>query len=194
MLPRLVAWCCTTALFAGAAWCQGISSRKHVHLSADLYAGYARVAPDFGDYNGSPAENGFGGGADLHLSRLIALAAEAHWLHVTYNPEEKSSSVTVFGGPRFFFPVGFHGAIVPFADILGGAATFNFQGNPSPFTSTISPAFAADVGADVHIAGPLAVRAQGGYVQSSFTVVSSILQPFVHDQHGRLLIEGVWRF
>ncbi|MDR5728109.1 MAG: hypothetical protein RB191_11850 [Terriglobia bacterium] len=181
-------------MFARVAWCQGATPLKHAHLSADLYAGYARVAPDFGAYNSNPAENGFGGGADLHLSRLFAVAAEAHWMHVTYNPEEKSSSVTAFGGPRFFFPAGLHGAIIPFADILGGAATFNFQGNPSPFTSTISPAFAADAGVDVHIFGPLAVRAQGGYVHSNFTAVSSILQPFVHDQHGRLMMEGVWHF
>lgn len=192
MLSRMGAWCCFAVLFTEVAWCQASSPQEHIHLNTDVYAGYSLVAPDFGDYNSSPADEGFGAGVDLHMSRWFASAAEAHWMHVTYNPEESSSSITALGGPRFFF--GAHRSIIPFADILGGVATFNFHGNPSSFTSNVSAAFAADAGVDVRIAGPLAVRVEGGFVHSGFTEVYSILMPFVHNQHGRLLIEGVWHF
>lgn len=194
MLCRPCSWCCVAVLLTGAAWCQAAAPRKHAPFRADLYAGYSRVAPDFGFYNSAPADNGFGGGADLHLSRWFAFAAEADWMHNTYNPEESSSSVTAFGGARFFLPLGPRGAITPFADILGGVATYSFHGNPSPFTSANSPAIATDAGVEVRILGPLAVRVGGGYVHSSFTSVHSILQPGVHDQHGRLFVEGVWHF
>lgn len=187
-----VAWCCFAVLCTGVAWCQAPSSEKHIQPGADVYGGFSRVAPDFSDDNSNPAAIGFGGGTDVYIFRWFAVAAEVHWMHVTYNPEENSTSVTAFGGPRFFLDT--HRRIVPFADILGGVATFNFHGNPSNFTSTNSAAFAADAGVDVRIAGPVAVRVEGGYVHSGFTSVYSMLQPFVHDQHGRLLVEGVWHF
>jgi hypothetical protein len=195
MLSRIGAWCCFAFLFTEVAWCQASSLQEHIHLSTDVYAGYSLFSPAFGDYNTSPPDNGFGGGADLHVSRWVAASAEAHWMHVTYNPVESSNSVTVFAGPRFFF--GAHRTIIPFADLLGGVATYNFHsshGSPSSFTSTASAAFAADAGLDVRISRPLAVRVEGGYVHSGFTDVYSISLPFLHNQHGRLLIEGVWHF
>ena len=87
------------------------------------------------------------------------------------------------------------GPIAPFVDLLGGVTTYSSQSsNPSPYTSSKSPAIALDGGVDLRLIGPLAARIQGGFLHDSFTTTSPILQPYVHTQHGRLLVEAVWRF
>jgi hypothetical protein len=195
MLSRPAVWLCVAVLFAGVAWSQTSPSRESLHRF-DVYAGYSRVAPSpFAQTSNNPADSGFGFGGDVRFSRWFAVAAEAHWMRVTYDAQDKSSSVTVFAGPRFFFPLGSHRAIIPFADVLGGVYTFgNTFGFNNPFSGTSRGAIAADGGVDVRIAGPFYLRAQGGFVHSSFSSPFGIDQPYVKNQHSRVLIEGVWRF
>jgi hypothetical protein len=174
------------------------SPAKHTHLSADVYAGYSYLAPNFGaDSLGGPGENGFAAGGDLHLRRFLAVAAEADWMHVIYGTQLSSSTYTAMAGPRLFFPPVFRARVTLLADILGGAVNFtNLRGENSPFTGMVAPAIAADCGVEVRVAGPLRVRVEGGYLHSGFTARYPHADPqsSIHNQHGRLLIEGVWHF
>lgn len=189
-------WCFAAVLFTGAAWCQATDAGKPFIHRVDVYGGYSRVGPSpYAQTSDNPADTGFGFGADVHFSKWLAVAAEADWMRVTYDAEDKSKSVSVLGGPRLFFPVSHHNVIIPFADVLGGVYTFPDPfGFNNPFRGTVSPAFAIDGGVDVHIAGPVYVRGQGGYVYSGFNVADTVDQRFVHNQHSRVLVEGVWRF
>lgn len=191
---RIGTWCCVAVLFSGVAWSQASSPRKRHFPGADVYAGYSLFAPPAYIFPSPPPDTGFGFGGDLYLSHWLAVAAESYWMHVTFDPEDKSSSVTAFGGPRVFLHLGSHGRIVPYADFLGGAVTYgHLVGFNQPFANSASPAFATDAGVDVRAFGPFSVRVQGGYVHTSFTAAYPP-DPNVRNQHGRLLIEGVWRF
>jgi hypothetical protein len=185
-------------LLTCSAWAQEPSPAKPTHLSADVYAGYSYLAPNFGaDFLGGHGENGFTAGADLHVTRLLAVAAEMDWMHVIYGSQLSSSAFTAMAGPRLFFPPVFRARVTLLADILGGAANFNnLVGANSPFTGTVAPAIAADGGVEVRVVGPLAVRVEGGYLHSGFTARYPDVdtQSSIHNQHGRLLIEGVWHF
>ena len=82
------------------------------------------------------------------------------------------------------------------AGILGGATTFNAFGSNSPFTGTAAPVIAVDGGGEVRIIRRLTVRVEGGYLHSWFTARYSTVdsQSSIHNQHGKLLIAGVWHF
>jgi hypothetical protein len=167
-------------------------------MGGDIYAGYSLMTPNFGaDILGGPAENGGAAGADLHFMRLFAVAAETDWMHVTYGNQLSSSAFTVMAGPRVFFPPASHARVRVLADVLVGAVNIHsLIGANSPFTGTTALAIAADGGVEVRAVGPLALRIQGGYLHSGFTAKYPNLDPqsSLHNQHGRLLIEGVWHF
>jgi hypothetical protein len=187
---------CVAALFMGVAWCQTADSVKILHTRVDVYGGYSRVGPSpYARTSDNPADQGFGGGGDLHLFKWLAVTAEAHWMHVTYDAEDKSKSLTVLGGPRFFLPVSAHGVIIPFADVLGGMFTFdNTYGFSNPLRGTVSPAFAIDGGSDVRIIGAFYVRGQAGYAHSGFSATYDVDRRYVNNHHSRLLVEGVFHF
>lgn len=196
MLSRSGSWCCVSVLFAGVAWCQTADSGKPLRVRADVYAGYSRVGPSaYAFVTPNPADQGFGLGGDAYFSKWLAVAAEAQWMHVTYDAEDNSKSVTMLGGPRLFFPVGSHRVIIPFLDFLGGAFTYdNVMGFSNPFTGTVSPAFAIDGGVDLRVTGRVYVRGQAGYLHSGLSPVYRLDQRFTENGHSRLLIEAVWHF
>lgn len=137
-------------ILAGAAMAQAAGAHKTSHVGADVFGGYTYVSPDFGLYNQSSGQSGADAGVDIRFTRMLAATVEADFFRTTYNPEESSRSTTLLAGPRLFIPLG---RVTPFADILGGVATFtwNQSGSLSPFTSNISGAVAADSGLDVRL-------------------------------------------
>ena len=83
--------------------------KPHPGRSADLYAGYCLVAPDFGDYNGIPADKGVVGGADLHVSRRVAAAAGDRGMG---SPSfEVSGGFAIAGGGTVAPGIGFNAGI-----------------------------------------------------------------------------------
>lgn len=198
MISRSGVWCCVVVLFTGGAWSQEPSYAKHSRVSADVYAGYSLVAPNFGiDLFGGPAEHGVAAGLDVHIMRSLVVAAETDWMHVVYGSQESSTAFTLMAGPRVLFPASSHARIKVLADVLVGAADIHsLFGFNSPFTGTTALAIAADGGVEVRAIGPLALRVEGGYLHSGFTARYPNLDPQsgIHNQHGRLLVEGVWRF
>ena len=197
MLSRLGGWGCAMMLLTCAAWSQEPSSTKQSHLSADIYAGYSFVAPNFEDVYGGPGEKGGTAGFDLHLKRSLAVAAETDWMHVVYGTQESSTAFTVMAGPRVFFPSGSHARIKMLADVLVGAVDIHsLTGVNSLFTRRTVLAISADAGVELRAIGPLALRVEGGYLHSGFTTQypADVPQYSIHNQHGRLLIECVWRF
>ena len=198
MLSRIGGWGCAMILVACSAWSQEPSSTKHPNLKPDIYAGYSFVAPNFGtNFFGGPGENGGTAGAGVHVTRSIAVAAETDWMHVVYGSQENSTAFTVMAGPRGFFPPGPHARIKLIADVLVGAAGIHtLIGLNSPFTGTTALAIAAEGGVEFRAIGPLAVRVEGGYLHSGFTARYPDTDPqsSIHNQHGRLLVEGVWHF
>lgn len=198
MLSHFRCWGFATVLLTFSAWSQEPSSTKHIRPRVDVFAGYSHLAPNFGaDVLGGPGENGLTAGGDLHLTRFFAVAAETDWMHVVYGSQLSSSTFMAMAGPLFFSPPGFHAHVRLVADILGGAAAFhNVVGINSPFKQTVAPAIAADGGVEVRVVGPLAVRVEGGYLHSGFTTRYPDVDPqsSMHNQHDRLLIEGVWHF
>lgn len=199
MLSRLGGWGCAMMLLplTCSAWSQA-DSTKQMHVSADIYAGYSFVAPNFGAaLFGGSGENGGTAGADLHLTRSFAVAAETDWMHVVYGTQESSTAFTTLAGPRVFFSSGSHARVKLLADVLVGAADIHsLIGLNSPYTGTTALAIAADGGVELREVGPLAMRVDGGYLHSGFTARYPNLEPqsSIHNQHGRLLIEGVWHF
>jgi hypothetical protein len=186
------------ATLLGSCLCAQERTTTPARVSADVYGGYSFVSPNFGtDFFGGPGAHGGIGGADLHLTHSLAVAAETDWMHVVYGTQENSTSFTVMAGPRMFFPLGSHARIKPLADVLVGAASIHsLIGFGNPFTGTSALAIAADGGAEVRAVGPLALRIEGGYLHSGFTARYPNLTPqsSVHNQHGRFLVEGVWHF
>jgi hypothetical protein len=198
VLRRLAAWSCVAALSAGAAWCQASAPRGHHRLNADVYAGYFRFWPPPGVFINSDPLTGYGFGGDFYLANWLAVAGEAQWTQITYDAEDNARSDTFFAGPRFFLPLRRRAFIIPFADVLAGAANFNMKGIAPHFNgnidAAIAAAFAVDGGVDVRVFGPFSARVEAGFVHSTFWVKYPDDQPYLRNQHGRLLIEGVWHF
>ncbi len=99
----------------------------------------------------------------------------------------RGSSFLPVGTPRSNPLRTFSGAWQP----LAGRSS---HANASPFTGTVSAAFAVDGGLDVRATQHLWVRAQGGYLHSSFNTVFPSLQSGAHNEHGRAAVGVVWRF
>jgi len=173
-------------------------SSPHMRVSGDVYAGYTLLSPNYGEkLLGGPAENGPAVGGDLRLVRFVALAFEANWSSVTYGSQLSSSSFTMLGGGRVFFPPEPHARVRLLADALAGATDMTqLTGINPPFTSSVALAVATDGGAEFRMIGPLAVRVEGGYLHSGYKTRYPDTDPqsSIHNQHGRLLIEGVWHF
>jgi hypothetical protein len=195
-MPHRKLWVCILPFASGLAWSQAQPAREGLHVGADVFAGYTYVSPDFGYYDQGGGESGVDGALDVRFDHFFAVAVDGGYLHKSYNPEESSSTNTLLAGPRFFFPLQRDSAIEPFADFLGGLTTFNWSSNSSssPFTGTTSAAYAVDGGLDIRTTRHIWIRAQGGYLQSSFNSVASSLQNNVHNNHGRTAVGVVWRF
>jgi hypothetical protein len=184
-------------LFSCCAGGQEPSSAAHRRVSGDIYAGYSRIAPNFGtNFLGGPGENGALAGGDLHLTRLFAVTAEAGWFPVTYGSQLSSRTFTMMAGGRLFFPPRSQSRVKLLADVLAGAANLSqLIGANVPFTGRVALAVAADGGAEFRVFGPLAMRVEGGYLHTGYQSRDpSIPQSSIHNQHGRLLVEGAWHF
>lgn len=194
MLFRVGVLGCAILLFT----CSAESQEARKGPSGDVYGGYSLVAPNFGERAlGGPSENGFTVGGDVHFARFFAIAVETDWMNVTYASQLSSSTYTIMAGGRVFYPSVSRARVKLLADLLAGAANFNrMTGMNFPFTANSALAVAADGGLELRLAGPLAMRVEGGYLHSGFQAKYPDTDPqsSIHNEHGRLLVEGVWHF
>jgi hypothetical protein len=178
-------------------WSQTPPDRTTPKTRPDIYAGYSYLPVNFwkGSVNIYGGENGWNAGFDAPVIKGIAGTADIAQYYSSYSSTDSSNALTFLAGPRFFIPVG-SSRIRPFADVLVGGAHIGYTGfdGYTPFKTNTSFAFSADGGLDYRLNRHLLLRAQGGYLHTSFSTSDSEVQQYATPSRPRISTGIVYQF